>query len=56
VAYQQGGSGGYDRGPREMFKAVCSECKKACEVPFKPRDERPIYCKECYSKRKNSGK
>ena len=24
----QGGGGGYDRGPREMHKAVCSECKK----------------------------
>ena len=48
--------GGYDRGPREMHKAVCSDCKKECEVPFKPRGDRPIYCKECYSKRKDSGR
>lgn len=48
--------GGYDRGPRETHKAVCSDCKKECEVPFKPREGRPIYCKECYSKRKDSGR
>lgn len=52
----QGGYGGYDRQPREMHKAVCSDCNKECEVPFKPSGDRPIYCRECYSKRKNSGR
>ncbi len=47
---------GYNRQPREMHKAVCSDCKQECEVPFKPRGDRPIYCKECYSKRKDSGR
>jgi len=51
MGYQQGG-GGFDRGPREMHKATCSECKKECEVPFKPSGDRPVYCKECFSKRK----
>ena len=37
-------------GPREMHKATCSECKKECEVPFKPTDGKPVYCKECYAK------
>lgn len=48
-----GGSsgGGYGR-PREMHKAVCAECKQECEVPFKPSGDRPVYCKECFSKRK----
>ena len=48
----QGGRGGYDRGPREMHKAVCADCKKECEVPFKPREDRPVYCKDCFSKHK----
>ena len=48
----QGGQGGYDRGPREMHKAICADCKKECEVPFKPSGNRPVYCKECFSKRK----
>jgi CxxC-x17-CxxC domain-containing protein len=50
----QGGRGGYDRGPREMHKAVCADCKKECEVPFKPREDRPVYCKDCFSKHKDS--
>lgn len=39
--------------PREMHKAVCSECHRDCEVPFVPAEGRPVYCKECHSKRKS---
>jgi CxxC-x17-CxxC domain-containing protein len=54
-----GGRGGgfrrsFNDGPREMHKATCSECKKECEVPFKPTEGKPVYCKECYFKRKDS--
>ena len=52
----QGSGGGFDRGPREMHKATCADCKKECEVPFKPSGDRPIYCKECFSKRRDSGR
>ena len=51
MAFQ--GQGGYDRRPREMHKAVCADCKKECEVPFKPSGDRPVYCRECLSKRKD---
>ncbi|MCJ7610310.1 DNA-directed RNA polymerase [Candidatus Bathyarchaeota archaeon] len=37
-------------GPRVMTKAVCADCKQECEVPFKPTEGRPVYCRECYSK------
>ncbi len=37
-------------GPRQMHKAVCAECKKECEVPFKPTEGRPVYCKDCFAK------
>ncbi len=49
-----GGGGGFRRdfGPREMSKATCSECGKECEVPFKPTEGKPVYCRDCYSKRK----
>jgi CxxC-x17-CxxC domain-containing protein len=40
----------YDRAPREMHKAVCADCSKECEVPFKPTEGRPVYCRDCYSK------
>lgn len=39
-------------GPREMHKVTCSDCGVETEVPFKPIEGRPVYCKECYSKRK----
>ena len=50
------GGGGYGDRPREMHKATCSECKKECEVPFKPSGDRPVYCRDCFSKRKDSGR
>jgi CxxC-x17-CxxC domain-containing protein len=42
----------YDRAPREMHKTVCDDCKKDCEVPFKPTEGRPVYCRDCFSKHK----
>ena len=35
---------------REMHKAVCADCGKECEVPFKPIEGRPVYCRDCYQK------
>jgi CxxC-x17-CxxC domain-containing protein len=57
MGFQQGGGGGGFGGrPREMFKATCAECKKECEVPFKPSGDRPVYCRECFAKRKEGGR
>ena len=36
------------RQERELFDAVCAECGKDTKVPFKPRMEKPVYCKECF--------
>jgi CxxC-x17-CxxC domain-containing protein len=44
----------FDRGPREMHKAVCADCGEECEVPFKPTEGRPVYCRECYRNRRPS--
>ncbi len=46
--YSNGGSG-YGS-PRQMFPAVCAECSKETEVPFEPRQDRPVYCRDCYRK------
>lgn len=35
-------------GERQMFDAVCAECGKTCKVPFEPRNDRPVYCSECF--------
>jgi len=41
----------FDRGPREMHKAVCSECGKECEVPFQPTEGKPVFCRDCFAKK-----
>jgi CxxC-x17-CxxC domain-containing protein len=43
-----GGGGGYDRGPREMFEATCSNCGKEAQVPFRPTSGKPVYCSDCF--------
>jgi len=40
--------------PREriLYKVVCADCCKSCEVPFKPSGDRPVYCPACFAIRK----
>lgn len=45
------GGGEYRRrssGNRQMHRAVCDECGRDCEVPFKPSGDKPIYCSNCF--------
>ena len=49
-----------DQGPQQnhgqreriLYQAVCADCCKRCEVPFKPSGDRPVYCPECFAIRK----
>ncbi|MHA1932613.1 MAG: CxxC-x17-CxxC domain-containing protein [Promethearchaeota archaeon] len=41
-----------NRGPREMHKVTCADCNQEAEVPFKPDGTRPVYCQECFRKRR----
>ena len=50
-ARRAGGGGGYGGGEREMHPAVCAQCGKDTEVPFRPSGDRPVYCSDCFSKR-----
>lgn len=34
--------------PRQMHKTVCAECGAETEVPFEPRQGRPVYCRSCF--------
>ncbi len=43
-----GGDGRRDDRPREMFDANCADCGNDCQLPFKPKDDRPVYCRECF--------
>ena len=43
--------GGYGGGySREMHDAVCASCGTQTQVPFLPRQDRPVYCSDCFSK------
>jgi len=57
----RGGFGGGNRfgGNRdrqvEMHDAVCDECHKKCQVPFRPSGDKPIYCSECFGNKREGG-
>jgi len=40
---------------RSFTRVVCADCHQECEVPFKPSSDRPVYCKDCFAKHKDSG-
>jgi len=42
----------FSSAPRKMHKTVCADCKEECEVPFEPKEDRPVYCRDCFSKHK----
>lgn len=40
-------------GQREMFEITCAECGKKDMVPFKPRGDKPVYCREHFASHRN---
>lgn len=46
---RRGGGGGRPRA--EMHHAICDECGKSCEVPFRPSSNKPVYCSDCFEKK-----
>lgn len=43
------GGGGYrEREARQMYTTTCASCGKEAQVPFQPREDRPVYCSDCY--------
>ncbi len=45
-----GASNRSERGPREMHTVICAECGVETQVPFLPKNDRPVYCSTCYDK------
>ena len=47
-----GGMGGRsgERAPREMHDVICAECGVETQVPFLPKNDRPVYCSTCFDK------
>jgi len=40
--------GGNRGGRPQMHHAVCADCGKDCEVPFRPSGDKPVYCSDCF--------
>ena len=48
--------GGIMSEDRKMYPIKCSDCGTDSEVPFEPKPDRPVYCKECLPKHRSGGK
>lgn len=48
AAYRARQSVGGPRRPREMHPAVCAQCGTQTQVPFLPRQDKPVYCSTCF--------
>ncbi|MGH8630603.1 MAG: zinc-ribbon domain containing protein [Burkholderiales bacterium] len=49
-----GGGSSYGSRQREMHPAVCAQCGKDTQVPFRPSGDRPVYCSDCFQKQPSS--
>ena len=39
-----------ERAPREMHTIICAECGAEDQVPFLPRNDKPVYCSNCFER------
>ena len=48
-------NGGVSARPeRQMYDVICDGCGQPTQVPFQPRGDRPVYCRECFAAQKRS--
>jgi len=40
---------GTGAGEREMHETICAQCGVTTTVPFKPRGDKPVYCRACFT-------
>ena len=34
------------------FSSTCAVCGREARLPFKPKGDRPVYCRECFDRRR----
>jgi CxxC-x17-CxxC domain-containing protein len=39
---------------RQFTKVTCAQCGVETEVPFVPRNDRPVLCRDCFSKERGT--
>jgi CxxC-x17-CxxC domain-containing protein len=37
---------------KRMYEVKCTECGETATVPFEPTKGKPVYCRACFSKRR----
>jgi CxxC-x17-CxxC domain-containing protein len=51
-AARRNAQGGGFRQPRaesgQRYETTCADCGRVTSVPFVPREDRPVYCSDCY--------
>lgn len=54
----QTGGGSHSRfgggGQRQSFPITCSNCGQQDTVPFQPRGDRPVLCRNCFQKQRQA--
>lgn len=40
---------------KQVFTTTCAACGREAKVRFQPREDRPVYCSECYAAMKEQG-
>lgn len=48
-------TGRNERQEKKQYTAVCSQCGGEAIIPFKPRNDRPVYCQECHRAHLSAG-
>ena len=52
-SYRNSGDNRHSRdGDRESTTVTCSDCGNQCTVPFVPRNDKPVYCSDCFRQHK----
>lgn len=39
---------GRNGGSRQMYEVICDGCGRTTQVPFQPRGDKPVYCRDCF--------
>lgn len=38
------------RPQKRMYDVICSGCNCETQVPFRPSEDKPVYCRECFNR------
>jgi CxxC-x17-CxxC domain-containing protein len=45
-----------ERSQRQMYPATCAQCGRETQVPFQPRNDRPVYCSDCFNQQRSDSR